>query len=1618
MAAAGDQRNGPSSASESTTFEKDVDIFVNEDIGAASISPSGRDVVLASRNGLQIIDLDSPYSPPRHIVNRTSWDVADVQWSPFASRADWIASTCNQKALIYNLGMSVAASKAPIEHTLHAHTRAITDINFSAHHPDLLATCAVDSYVYTWDLRTKYKLAQPFAHLQPPSPVTSFADFNAGATQVKWNRKDDNIIASSHDRFLRIWDRRHGAKPVITIDAHLTKIYGIDWHRSDATKILTCSLDKTIKLWDLEKVKQKDNSKYVCRAIHTEYPVWRARHTPFPNGILAMPQRGSAALHLYTHAAGGPANIPVTTQPVHLFKAHNDEARVQEFLWRSRGTLDDGIDNREFQLVSWGSDQHLHLHKTSPELLANLVGFNKGDNIKEEPSMTRLGARYVTYHDDPPTTPSTSRQELSGDRPQPGGLSSLLQNASLAGRVSAQMFHDGHRSTMTAVRVGRESSRRVKSHIQWMDGVKVGERRVDANGKTYAAPILSPNQHPWAVRNDLAAEISNVGNRYSKVTFEDVDIGRRRVTLAFYGPWGEEETAEDRRGERKLVYLRFVIKFPPAYPGIVEVSSESGEVIQQSHPMEIEFEKTIAAIDEHTAKNLKEDMQTIADHYADMGRESLEAVICYGLGERDLEESLTISHRPGDSGMPNMEAVVEAESSSESDDDEGIDHEVMNSSLTNTNVPLAVQSSLRFSASGSLVVVRVKSANVLSAQNAPLRLTRLPRHGLTRNEIFESFGRFTGQGKHDHDSEDDSDSGIASQGSWESSSSPSSSSNSDNEVGAPLGRFQPPMAWQKATLRFQTKASVPSSASATKPIKSKSMVSILSSAVDEFIPSKRCLAEGYELFGDGPGVCAHNATVARKHGFEDLADIWELCKLILNNEVPLEILPQQHRREQVLVLARRAMVRIKRKDSGLDLQFDEADNVTNPKLRGRIKWGHHTVVTWLIPSLFEHFEREADTQMLAMLSCIFSEPAAREGVTSAMAKMRSSMLPMSMEAPAFSLDYFASADAAWSLFHPTISTSSTPAYSRYAIPVNEFGWHRLTKNLNSYGSHGSSNGPWGTDTPLPSEPVTPYSTGDTPPNLSRAGTLRSMPSHTPYSTSPEQQQTVKKSTSTNFASAFASLSRPFQNAYSSSPPVKGRGEGDLSTSAPTSGVTWGTTTFYSSGSNEQRNSGPSRTSKHGKRASFGQADHININYYSDTDSEYDDTSLTHDRTSEYTSPSTQRDETDQGMSIRVTLKNQDQFDDEASVSAPLLDGNKAWLYRAWREQYAEMLSCWGLITKRAEVLKFNGLIAYFPPGSGHTSKAGSVHLSLRPGDGITDSGPTTAPMSRTSTLAPPPGYPRPRGSQPASPRHFWLNPEAAEFRPGNTPPPFEPDMPLPPDVFLPSEQYLRLSIPEPVDKDRDVGEGNGLPGLSIDGAGGTKMSQAHANTHLRKPGFNRTTSNVSNVSNMTAASKDRRTEVVYSCSICWIRVSGRFYLCPGCGHVAHFECIPTPSSSSNPHSHSHSNANRHSASTEALWDLEIGECVVGCGCGCGLEDFEDVSEEDGMRAGWDERGGWMPVLEDPMSRRQSVAPGLLTPRPTVGYGGGFGEGVGAWRDGVGAAVETPGKGKGKRKGGG
>jgi hypothetical protein len=398
-------------------------------------------------------------------------------------------------------------------------------------------------------------------------------------------------------------------------------------------------------------------------------------------------------------------------------------------------------------------------------------------------------------------------------------------------------------------------------------------------------------------------------------------------------------------------------------------------------------------------------------------------------------------------------------------------------------------------------------------------------------------------------------------------------------------------------------------------------------------------------FGDGPEVCNKNAEIAEKHGFNDLSNIWRYAAMLLHNEVPLEVLSQTHHHESILVIAKESMKHYPG-DSGSDSGVDISDDRRHRNsLSGRVKWGNSPLARQAIKELFDHFERLADVQMLAMLSCVFNEPAANGAVPQIELSLSTPETPLMMKTPAFSLDYFPTDAAAWSMYQRTpIPSVSTPRLSQ------------TTPGL--YGSLGSSNGPWGSDPASAS-----YSLGETPPLRSNRTSSEHLATQS-LSTSPENPRNIRR-TNSGLASSFAaSLSRPFSITASSSPPnplpARKRPspvESMFNSLAP-SAITWGNTTVLGS-VKEQAQTTPEILS------------------YSDDEEAGNDGQLA----------------TCTGISL--TMENQNAFDDEGCMSSPLLDPRYSALYAGYRTSYANLLFIWGHPLARLEILKFNGLKDYF-----------------------------------------------------------------------------------------------------------------------------------------------------------------------------------------------------------------------------------------------------------------------------------------------------------------------------------
>lgn len=228
--------------------------------------------------------------------------------------------------------------------SLRAHTRVITDLSWHKHEPNLLASCSVDTFIHIWDLRD-YK--------RPALSLSAIAE----ASQVQWNRVSDHILATAHEGDIKIWDQRKGTAPIQYISAHVAKIHGLDWSPKSENHICSSSQDNTVKFFDITTPRKTE---YV---LSTNTPVWRARHTPFGNGLVTavVPQlrRGENSLLLW--------DTTNRTTPMHSFVGHRDV--VLDFEWRKQKS-----NENNFQLVSWSKDQTLLVWKVEPHI-QKLVGY-------------------------------------------------------------------------------------------------------------------------------------------------------------------------------------------------------------------------------------------------------------------------------------------------------------------------------------------------------------------------------------------------------------------------------------------------------------------------------------------------------------------------------------------------------------------------------------------------------------------------------------------------------------------------------------------------------------------------------------------------------------------------------------------------------------------------------------------------------------------------------------------------------------------------------------------------------------------------------------------------------------------------------------------------------------------------------------------------------------------------------------------------------------------------------------------------------------------------------------------------------------------------------------------
>ncbi|KAL8949472.1 MAG: hypothetical protein Q9222_004420 [Ikaeria aurantiellina] len=709
----------------------------------------------------------------------------------------------------------------------------------------------------------------------------------------------------------------------------------------------------------------------------------------------------------------------------------------------------------------------------------------------------------------------------------------------------------------------------------------------------------------------------------------------RRVVVSLNGPWGLE---------RASVYTKCIIEVPRDYPGDEAPS--------------INLEST-AGITDETMLQATSEVQRVAFAYQERQMHSLEAILRYLLGEQSYDSTLALLKALPTKPFIDLDQKDELSSSDEEEEEGRQPTDIQVPGLESSDGMLAV-------ANAQYNVPLPKACGALWAENGrlvcffPPKVERPPSFlqsmsvksgdwsSKHRKNLIEGFGHLRSNSPMSKRTSSDLETIESGDSDFEDSSGTSSSSSSSNGLPTIYPRMMPVLAWREGFPESNRAMSIDDSQRSTGVIgqskstlqSAKNFVSIYDYA--ELLPSNRHLAQDY-ILRPRDRCCAHNAAVARQNGQLDLADIWALIGLIMKDEVPLEQMQPSQGTDSISLIAHRVVSPLRSRDSAIDLSYDSQDEKDQKNHRRGIYWGHHPFGSrWLVDALFAYFEKLADIQMLAMLSCVLQPLSSKldapgpSNDDSEMIENRPTLGVLPLHPLAHAERYFPSMDVASSLLWP-------PIKSTFALEMQKPG----SDPPSASSSVGATS----------SDPLTPFSTGLTPPSAHRLSNVRQDGGLPPMSlsTSPEQYRHAHRSSS-NLASTFAaSIARPFSlNTPDTSVPLATHPRKRLSPS----------TTYTDPATSQRRRSGS--TNRSIKQSFPGSR-----------------------------SPS-YADGGDSDTVFQTRLKNQDQFHNDGYAFEPLLDPSLEDRYSAYRSTYASMLLNWELPVVSCKVLQYNRLATSFP----------------------------------------------------------------------------------------------------------------------------------------------------------------------------------------------------------------------------------------------------------------------------------------------------------------------------------
>lgn len=129
--------------------------------------------------------------------------------------------------------------------------------------------------------------------------------------EVKWHPTSEKVFASGGgDGILKMWDHTLPKPNISSHRAHDAEIMSLDFNKYEE-HIVTCSIDKSIRVWDLRKLTSPINV-----LQHHRYPPKKVRFSPHIPWLLAS---GSFDMNVHFY------DLRDTTEPLKMKGAQHTE---------------------------------------------------------------------------------------------------------------------------------------------------------------------------------------------------------------------------------------------------------------------------------------------------------------------------------------------------------------------------------------------------------------------------------------------------------------------------------------------------------------------------------------------------------------------------------------------------------------------------------------------------------------------------------------------------------------------------------------------------------------------------------------------------------------------------------------------------------------------------------------------------------------------------------------------------------------------------------------------------------------------------------------------------------------------------------------------------------------------------------------------------------------------------------------------------------------------------------------------------------------------------------------------------------------------------------------------